>query len=105
MQRSEEKLKTGLLTTQRPVMMVLYTNGNVMVYDHDDKPIEHLQAKLNCYSKDPDVARRVANESRSFFIAQWTGWVQQISRFEMKALLGILTEEDEKDPMAGGTLR
>ena len=27
-------------------MMVLYTNGKVMVFDQDDKPIEHLQAKL-----------------------------------------------------------
>lgn len=91
--------------TQRPVKMVLYTNGKVMVFDQDDTPIEHLQAKLLSDVKDPAVARSVANESRIFFIAQWTGWVQQISRFEMKALLGILTEEDETDPMAGGTVR
>lgn len=86
--------------TQRPVRMVLFTNGNVLVYDGDGKTIDKLQANLNCYSKDPDVARRVANESRSFFIEQHNGWVHQISRFEMKALLGILKPGDEAELIA-----
>jgi len=90
---------------QKPAMVVLCTNGNVLVFDEDDRTIDVLQAKLNCYSKDLDVARRVTNEARVFYIAQWNGWRHQISRFEMKALLGVLAPEEEITPLAGGNLR
>jgi len=83
--------------TQKPDKVILFTNGNVLVFNEDDQTIDPLQAKLNCYAKDPDVARRVTNEARAFYIAQgMDGWRHQFSRFEMKALLGVL-QEDKND--------
>lgn len=87
--------------TQKPVKMELYTNGNVLVYDEDNEQIEKIQAKLMSGARDPDTARRVTNEARSFFILQHNGWFHQISRLEMKALLGIGIADE---PLAGGTL-
>lgn len=69
--------------------MHLFTNRNCLIFGDDDNQICEYQAKISCLHMDKKFARKIINESEIFYISKFREWSHEISRDEMKYLLGV----------------